>query len=68
MEFQPPRTTSDASKQNVLPYARRRSPVSYDRGVQIAAARLRVVCDRRLGKETPDWLRELAAEKLAGEY
>jgi hypothetical protein len=38
-------------------------PASKDRGVQIAAAKLRLVTDRRLGLETPDWVRELAAEK-----
>ncbi|NVM96096.1 hypothetical protein [Arthrobacter wenxiniae] len=36
---------------------------SYDRGVQIAAARLRLVTDRQLGMETPTWIKELAAEK-----
>jgi hypothetical protein len=38
-------------------------PTSKDRGVQVAAARLRLVTDRRLGKETPDWVKALAAEK-----
>lgn len=32
-----------------------------DRGVHIAAAKLRVVTDRRLGRTTPGWVRELAA-------
>ncbi|HSN35017.1 MAG TPA: hypothetical protein VLT34_01575 [Arthrobacter sp.] len=32
-----------------------------DHGVQIAAAKLRLVTDRRLGRATPDWVRELAA-------
>ncbi|MET1088009.1 MAG: hypothetical protein ABWY04_12955 [Arthrobacter sp.] len=36
-------------------------PTSDDRGVQIAAAKLRLVTDRRLGLSTPDWVRELAA-------
>jgi hypothetical protein len=36
---------------------------SYDRGVQIAAAKLRVATDRRIGETTPDWIKELAAEK-----
>lgn len=36
---------------------------SYDRGVQIAAAQLRLVTDRRLGKATPDWVKELAQEE-----
>lgn len=40
---------------------------SYDRGVQIAAARVRIITDRGLGKQTPEWIRQLAAEKLAGE-
>lgn len=38
------------------------SPASEDRGVQIAAAKLRLVTDRRLGKQTPAWIRNLAAE------
>lgn len=36
---------------------------SYDRGVQIAAAQLRLVTDRRLGKTTPEWVKELAQEE-----
>ncbi|TSE15034.1 hypothetical protein B1A87_002985 [Arthrobacter sp. KBS0703] len=36
---------------------------SYDRGVQIAAAQLRMVTDRRLGKATPEWIRALAQEE-----
>lgn len=36
---------------------------SYDRGVQIAAAQLRLVTDRRLGKATPEWIKTLAQEK-----
>jgi hypothetical protein len=28
--------------------------------VQAAAARLRVTTDRKLGKETPEWIKELA--------
>lgn len=38
-------------------------PASYDRGVQIAAARLRLVTDRRLGQSTPEWIKELAREE-----
>ena len=34
-----------------------------DRAMQIAAAQLRLVTDRRLGKVTPDWVKELAAEE-----
>jgi hypothetical protein len=34
-----------------------------DRAMQIAAAQLRLVTDRRLGKPTPDWVKELAAEE-----
>lgn len=41
----------------------RHRAASYDRGVQIAAARLRLVTDRQLGMETPAWVKELAAEK-----
>ncbi|QHK21750.1 hypothetical protein GU243_21005 [Pseudarthrobacter psychrotolerans] len=33
-----------------------------DRAMQIAAAQLRVVTDRRLGKTTPEWVQELAKE------
>ena len=35
-------------------------PASHDRGVQIAAAKLRLVTDRHLGLSTPDWVKELA--------
>lgn len=35
---------------------------SYDRGVQIAAAQLRLVTDRRLGIVTPQWIEALAQE------
>jgi hypothetical protein len=38
-------------------------PASQDLGVQIAAAKLRLVTDRRLGKETPGWVKAIAAEK-----
>ena len=31
---------------------------------RIKAAKLKVDLDRRLGKPTPDWIRELAAEDL----
>lgn len=33
------------------------------RAMQIAAAQLRLVTDRRLGKTTPEWVKQLAAEK-----
>ena len=33
------------------------------RAMQIAAAQLRLVTDRRLGKKTPEWVKRLAAEK-----
>lgn len=39
---------------------------SRDPGVQGAAARLRLVTDRRLGRTTPEWVRELAAGKQHG--
>ncbi|MCC3271562.1 hypothetical protein MUK71_08395 [Arthrobacter zhangbolii] len=32
--------------------------------VQIRAARLRLTTDRKLGKPTPDWVRELAKKPL----
>jgi hypothetical protein len=35
---------------------------SRDPGVQVAAANLRLVTDRRLGRSTPDWVKDLAAE------
>lgn len=41
----------------------RHRAASYDRGVQIAAARLRLVTDSQLGLETPDWVKELAVSK-----
>lgn len=34
-----------------------------DRALQIAAAQLRLVTDRRLGKTTPAWVQELAKEE-----
>ena len=34
-----------------------------ERALQIAAAQLRLVTDRRLGKQTPEWVKQLAAEK-----
>lgn len=40
-----------------------RGAAARDRGVQIAAAQLRLVTDRRLGEETPEWIKQLAAEK-----
>ena len=59
-----------ASQAKRIPAPRRRyahfeeqTPVSYDRSVQIAAARLRLVTDSHLGLETPDWVKELAAGK-----
>jgi hypothetical protein len=45
------------------PELKRHRAASYDRGVQIAAARLRLVTDSQLGLETPDWVKELAAGK-----
>ena len=38
-------------------------PASRDRRVQAAAAKLRLVTDRRLGLATPDWVKDLAAGK-----
>jgi hypothetical protein len=45
------------------PEPKRHRAASYDRGVQIAAARLRLVTDSQLGLVTPDWVKELAAGK-----
>ncbi|MEW1950803.1 hypothetical protein AB0280_16310 [Pseudarthrobacter sp902506025] len=48
-----------------LPELNARHPSTRTRGaMQIAAAQLRLVTDRRLGKQTPDWVKQLAAEKL----
>lgn len=41
----------------------RRVPDEDTRAMQIAAAQLRLVTDRRLGKTTPEWVKQLAAEK-----
>lgn len=38
-----------------------RRAASRDPGVRIAAARLRIVTDRRLGLATPDWVKDVAA-------
>ena len=37
-----------------------------DRAMQIAAAQLREVTDRRLGKVTPEWIKALAREQPPG--
>jgi hypothetical protein len=43
--------------------ADRSSSFDHDkRAMQIAAAQLRLVTDRRLGKPTPEWVKQLAAE------
>lgn len=34
-----------------------------ERAMEVAAAQLRLVTDRRLGKRTPEWVRALADEK-----
>ena len=34
-----------------------------ERAMEIAAAQLRLVTDRRLGKQTPEWVKALADEK-----
>lgn len=45
--------------------AKRKSERERDEeGVRIMAARLRCTTDRRLGKETPDWVVELAAKPI----
>ncbi|HEX9226511.1 MAG TPA: hypothetical protein VF885_07615 [Arthrobacter sp.] len=39
-----------------------RAPVGKDeRAMEVAAARLRTLTDRRLGKQTPEWVTTLAA-------
>ena len=50
----------------MLANSREGAPEAHDediRAMQIAAAQLRLVTDRRLGKQTPDWVKQLAAEK-----
>ena len=42
-----------------------RRPGASDRRVQIAAAKLRVALDERLNRETPDWVKRLAEQRLA---
>ena len=34
-----------------------------ERAMEVAAAQLRLVTDRRLGKQTPEWVKALADEK-----
>lgn len=45
--------------------ARRRTTSSRDRRVQIAAAKARVTLDKRLRVETPQWIIDLANEKVS---
>ena len=52
-EIQP--ASSDVERPKSLDHDRR--------AMQIAAAQLRLVTDRRLGKTTPDWVKQLADEK-----
>lgn len=42
---------------------RRYRPASYDRGVQIAAAKVRVATDKKLKQKTPQWIVELSREE-----
>jgi hypothetical protein len=56
---------SQAPKHAAEPERAERRPGSSDRRVQIAAARLRVVLDERLKRETPEWVKRLAEQKLA---
>lgn len=66
---QDPNREHPASAAGVKPAHRAETPVeprrhraaSYDRGVQVAAARLRLVTDRQLGLDTPGWVKKLAA-------
>jgi hypothetical protein len=48
------------NRKNAASAKTRHRAASYDRGVQIAAARLRLVTDSQLGLEAPDWVKELA--------
>lgn len=59
---EPMRTPANQGTPIGATYRIDRGAAARDRGVQIAAAQLRLVTDRRLGKETPDWVRQLAAE------
>ncbi len=53
-----------ASETRALAPSQRPATVSAeDRKVQIAAAKARVVLDRRLGEDTPGWIIALSAEK-----
>jgi hypothetical protein len=48
-----------------VPDAETQASIDQDeRAMEIAAAQLRLVTDRRLGKQTPEWVKDLAAEKL----
>lgn len=49
--------------QEATPDARPKPVDRDERAMQIAAAQLRLVTDRRLGKPTPEWVKQLAAEK-----
>jgi hypothetical protein len=53
---------SEFERRTLANYRRHRA-VSYDRGVQIAAAKVRVATDKKLGEKTPEWIVELAREE-----
>ncbi len=54
---------AETSETRVLAPSQRPESVSYgDRKVQIAAARARVMLDRRLGEDTPGWIVALSRE------
>ncbi len=54
--------TEPAANTPLAPKTKHRA-ASYDRGVQIAADRVRLVMESQLGQETPAWVEELAAGK-----
>lgn len=62
MSHERPQVTPKHASASRLPVRR---PGSSDRRVQIAAAKLRVALDERLNRETPDWVKRLAEQRLA---
>ncbi len=56
---------NDAERQLAVEGLTARAPGAVDkdeRAMEVAAARLRTLTDRRLGKQTPEWVTTLAAE------
>ena len=55
-----PEPAENVERQSV---SRKHRPASYNRDVQIAAAKVRVVTDKKLGETTPEWIVELSREE-----